>query len=200
VKTCSKCKKDFQRERFVKSPRYVDGLYPICKFCRKETRLKGLVKKVLCSHCRCRPHAKSNAWCARCQRIERGRNAEPRFRRDTSNRTLCSCCKKAPRQRYHRYCRKCQNKYNNDWFKRTKWYMNLSQEQKRKMVNRRYFSNLVSTGKEPRMPCEVCGKPAEIHHLDYEHRTKNIRWLCKEHHVEAERVKKSLLTSQPLLL
>lgn len=200
MKQCSKCKKDFQRDRFVKSPRYVDGLYPICIFCRKETRIRGLLKRPLCSHCRFNPHEKNHAWCESCQRIERGRKVDPKFRRDSHNRTMCSKCRKVPRLRYNKYCKTCKNHYLNEWFKRTKWYSKLTPEQKLKQSNRKYFSNLVSSGKEPRLPCEICRKPAEIHHLDYKPRTKNIRWLCKEHHVEAERVKKSLLTSQPLLL
>lgn len=201
MKTCSKCKKDFPRDRFVKSPRYVDGLYPLCKGCRKAIRLNGLKRKPLCSHCRFNPHQPNHAWCLECQRIERGEPKIPKFRRDTSNRTLCSRCKVNLRLPYHNYCKDCKNTHWVKWLKETCWYKHLTPEKKRKITNRRYFGNLVAAGKEQRKSCEICGEPkAEIHHLDYNHKTRNIRWLCKKHHVEAERVKKSLLTEQPLLL
>jgi len=39
-------------------------------------------------------------------------------------------------------------------------------------------------GKIPRRPCEVCGDPnAEMHHDDYS-KPLDIRWLCREHHMD----------------
>lgn len=200
MKTCSRCKKDFSQDRFVKSPRYVDGLYPSCKDCRKETRLDGLRRKPLCSHCKFNPHQPNHAWCLPCQRLERGEPKIPKFRRDAKNKHLCSKCKLVPRLPYNRYCKTCKNHYWKVWMKSKGGLWKLYPSQRFKIANRAYFGNLVRTGKEERKPCEVCGSKAEIHHLDYNHKTRNVRWLCKKHHVDAERIKKSLLTDQPLLL
>lgn len=42
-------------------------------------------------------------------------------------------------------------------------------------------------GKLERQPCEVCGeRPAEAHHDDYT-RPLDVRWLCKQHHLEHHR-------------
>ena len=36
-----------------------------------------------------------------------------------------------------------------------------------------------------RMPCEVCGnEKSEAHHEDYS-KPKEIKWLCRKHHLEA---------------
>lgn len=38
-------------------------------------------------------------------------------------------------------------------------------------------------GRIERKPCEVCGAHAERHHDDYD-KPKEVRWLCREHHME----------------
>lgn len=202
MKTCSKCKKDLPRDRFVKSPRYLDGLYPICKGCRKATRLAALLTNPMCSHCKKRPHSGNHAWCDQCQRLERGSPLIPKFRRDTTNKTLCSRCRTKPKAKGHNYCRECKNTSRREWAKRHggNWKA-LGTEQRQKCTARKYAYNLVKRGRLQAQPCEVCGSlKAEIHHLNYNRMTLDIRWLCKKHHDEAERVKKSLLTEQPLLL
>jgi len=41
-------------------------------------------------------------------------------------------------------------------------------------------------GKLIRLPCEVCGaQPVHAHHDDYS-RKLDVRWLCVEHHAEAD--------------
>jgi hypothetical protein len=41
----------------------------------------------------------------------------------------------------------------------------------------------VEQGLLKRQVCEVCGKPAEAHHDDYD-RPLLVRWLCKRHHID----------------
>lgn len=42
----------------------------------------------------------------------------------------------------------------------------------------------ISRGELERKPCEVCGEePADAHHDDYS-KPLQVRWLCREHHIE----------------
>ena len=41
----------------------------------------------------------------------------------------------------------------------------------------------IKSGKLKRLSCEVCGKKAECHHIDYS-QPLNVRWLCRKHHAE----------------
>ncbi len=46
-------------------------------------------------------------------------------------------------------------------------------------------------------PCEVCGVvKVESHHEDYE-RPLEVKWLCKKHHVEADKKKRERDLSTP---
>lgn len=44
----------------------------------------------------------------------------------------------------------------------------------------------LARGKLERQPCEVCGGKAEAHHPDYS-RPRDVRWLCRAHHMELHR-------------
>ena len=200
VKTCSKCKKDLPRDRFVKSNRYHDGLYPSCKDCRKEALLKTLEEHPLCSKCKSQPHGKGRAWCDDCELKARG--LPPRkFKRDLTNK-LCSFCKVQPRAKGKNYCKDCANAYMKGWRdSRGGSWSCLTKEQRRKATARRYVYTQLQRGKIKREPCAKCGNPqTEFHHLDYNDRTMNVMHLCRPCHEEAERIKKSWLTEQPLLL
>lgn len=201
MKTCSKCKKDLPLNRFVKSPRYFDGLYPSCKDCRKRAMEATLKTHPLCSKCKSEPHTKNHTWCYSCQRVGRGQASNPKFRRVPNNR-LCSKCKIRERAKSKRYCCECANKYLREWFKSKGGFWNaISEEQRQKATARKYAYNRMIRGKLQRKTCEVCGATdTEIHHLNYNPKTLDIKWLCRPHHEDAERVKKSLLTEQPLLL
>lgn len=194
LKTCSKCKRELLLERFVKSDRYSDGLYPLCKDCRKAIRLAGLKKYPMCSKCGKYPHTSNHRHCFACQREGRWQRPLVKFRRDHFNKTLCSDCKSAPRLEYHNYCSGCMNKAVRAWRKRQNPPRPFSEE-RRKASARHYINTLFKRGKIKRKPCEVCGKPSDhFHHLDYKDRTTNVQHLCHQHHVEAERAKRKALT------
>lgn len=202
MKTCSKCKKDLPRTSFVKSPRYSDGMYPSCKDCRKAAKLKTLSDHPMCARCGEKPHLENRAYCYECDRIMKGRDVVPKFNRDPENKTLCSRCKLKPRLEYHRYCRECKNEATNSCFNNHggHWAY-LGEDGRSKATVRHYANGLVKAGKISKQPCVECGNPnAQIHHLDYKPRTKNISWLCKRCHDQEHRRLKSLLTEQPLLL
>lgn len=49
----------------------------------------------------------------------------------------------------------------------------------------------VHRGVTRRTPCEVCGAAeVEAHHDDYS-KPLQVRWLCRQHHIEVERLKRS---------
>jgi hypothetical protein len=207
LKTCSKCKKDLPIKRFVKSNRYIDGHYPICKYCRKETLQRWLVAHTLCSKCKTESHLPNSVYCYRCRRIADTRSpVEPSRRVDKSNKTMCCKCKVNPRSKSGNYCRDCQNEANRDWQRSVggSWsWANSTPERRKRHLARKYLAIAISRGKMIRERCEVCGDPKTEghHHKGYEREFwLDVRWLCKKHHDEAERIFKSLLTTQPLLL
>ncbi len=207
LKVCSKCKKDLPLKRFIKSPNYKDWKYPHCDSCRKEKRTRWLASFTLCIKCKGAPHRPTSPYCFDCLRAMDKRTKGPKkFSRDSSNKTLCSRCKAAPRLPYHNYCKTCKNLSFGEWLKSKggSWaYRCEDPVRKKKCIARSLMNTAIVRGKLKRMPCEVCGNPeTEGHHyLGYEKENAlKVRWLCKPHHDEAERIQKSLLTEQPLLL
>lgn len=43
--------------------------------------------------------------------------------------------------------------------------------------------NAIRDGRLKRLPCQVCGEPAEAHHEDYR-KPLDVQWLCFKHHRE----------------
>ncbi len=207
LKTCSKCKKDLPIKRFYKSPNYHDGKHPHCCYCRQAYRLIRLSKFPLCIHCKQEPHRPNSSYCFHCQRaMDKRKIGAPKRRYDPSNKTLCSRCKSAPRSSGHNYCTACRRTAVNEWVKRQggSWaYMSSDPIRNMKRLARVLLYTAVKRGKIKRLPCEVCGNPdSEGHHyMGYQKKyALVVKWLCKRHHDEAERILKSLLTTQPLLL
>lgn len=204
LKTCSKCKRDQPIDQFVRSPRYLDGHGSHCKTCRREYLERLLASRLICCQCKSEPHAKGIVYCERCKRLIDGRTETPKFRRDSSN-TLCSKCKTEPRKKHDRYCSNCRNAYNSTWMKQHggMWKHQISKGHHDRVLARAAVNRNKRRGKIQGHSCEVCGdtKSEAHHHKGYspEH-ALDVRWLCKRHHDEAERVEKSLLTEQPLLL
>ena len=63
----------------------------------------------------------------------------------------------------------------------------LTAEQRRKQNVRRTSTYYVSRGTLVKAPCEVCGSlEVEKHHDDYD-KPLEVRWLCREHHLEHHR-------------
>lgn len=93
---------------------------------------------------------------------------------------ICSLCGKNPRAKSsHSYCNLCHNKKTREWRKTHP----LTEEQRRRDTARSYASVYLKRGKIKRMPCEVCGEKAQMHHPDYSKPTK-VKWFCRKHHIE----------------
>lgn len=192
VKQCSKCKRELEETNFVKSARYLDGLYPSCKECRKKVLMDCLAKDPMCAKCKTKPHQPKHRYCYDCQRDAKGYTKPARWRRDSTNDYWCCRCKDAPRAPYHRYCYRCKNASTREWSAR-KRAKTLKPAITRKERVRRYIYTLYQAGKISREPCYLCGEPSvHFHHLDYEERTTNIIHLCRPCHVIVERNKRHL--------
>ena len=191
MKHCSKCQQYLDNSNFVKSDRYLDGLYPSCKECRKKTKLKTLADHPLCCRCKLKPHISYEPYCLECWRTIRGR-LKPIRVVDRTNKEWCSRCKQLPRLPYHNYCAACKNASHMEWSERQK-VKPVPDEKRRKRSARHYINTLYKRGKIKRQPCEKCGAPSlNFHHLDYEDRTTNVQHLCFKCHVQAEREKRNL--------
>ena len=192
MKECTKCRRLLDESCFVKSDRYLCGLYPSCKECRKATRLKTHAANPNCARCRVKPHLPNRAYCYECDRIKKNRAVVPKFRRDPSNKEYCSKCKQLPKLPYHAYCQMCQRDSRNNW-QQKKRGLKVPNDIRRKKSARHYINTLLRRKKIKRKPCEVCGAPSQhFHHLDYKNRTTNVQHLCFKCHVEAERQKRRL--------
>lgn len=196
MKVCSKCQRQLPETQFVKSGRYLDGLYPSCKECRKKVWQRLIDSTPLCCRCKVRPHCKTHQYCYECQREVRGDPPIPRFRRDVTNKTMCSKCKKLPRLPYSNYCRECLN-ISVRAFRKRHSNRPLPTDKRRKATARHYINGLLKHKKIKRKPCEVCGKPSQhFHHLDYHDRTTNVMHVCHPCHVQLEREKRRRLTER----
>lgn len=204
MKTCSKCKKYLPKTHFVKSPRYHDSLYPICKDCRRVTRIERQQRRLLCSYCHHAPHAAGHDYCERCLRIAKGRSPI-RKTKQAKVPGLCPNCNLRPRLKNYGYCLDCRREKVNQWMKEAggAWQYLIKKGERNKALARAAVNRSIRRGKLKRKPCEACGNlKSEAHHFKgYEREFwLEVKWLCKEHHDQAERILKSLLTEQPLLL
>jgi hypothetical protein len=67
----------------------------------------------------------------------------------------------------------------------------LTDDQRRRASARSYANVYLRRGHLERGPCEVCASAqAEMHHDDY-HRPLDVRWLCREHHLQLHRSERS---------
>lgn len=148
--------------------------------------------KTKCSKCGRKPALSYHSYCYACLRISKGENPIPKFRRDVNNKTMCSRCKKKPRAKGHNYCKECRS----DAVKKCVlnkggwWgYVVSDPERHKRALSRKLIYNWLIRGKIQRQPCELCGDPnSESHHDDYSI-PGSVRWLCKKHHEEADRLK-----------
>lgn len=184
---CSKCKKSFPLDHFIKSERYSDGKYPTCRECRKEYRTRYLKQNPLCIRCKKEPHHATNPYCLECSRILQG-GPPVRQRHHPKHPDLCPRCG-GPRKHRRRWCSKCANAARKIWLKARggQWAYAESKGNRHKLVARAYVNHLVQRRKLIPKPCEVCGRlEVEAHHNTYED-PLDIRWLCSEHHDALER-------------
>lgn len=199
MKVCSKCKRQLPEVCFVKSPRYLDGLYPSCKECRKATLQKTLENHPLCFKCEVRPHLPNAGWCQECYHETKFKDRVPKFKRkpNTKDPNFCSRCGIRPPRDYGSWCQPCMTDYNKKW-RQTKNGVasRFVPEPKRKRTARHYINLLHRRGKVSRGPCYLCGEPSEhFHHLSYEDRSRNVIDLCHFCHVLVHRALRKLLTA-----
>lgn len=220
MKICSKCDRSLEESCFVKSDRYLDGLYPSCKECRKKIRDAYLAKNPICSKCEQFPHLPSTSYCSEClsgvnKRVKAGDVRVPK-----KNVRLCYRCRVEPREKRKRLCVKCNGicprclkepialsavwcrACCNDAAKvvrerwKGKWLATRTPLQKRKLHARMAARKAVKAGVIKKEPCMVCGDPKSEghHHKGYskEHEL-DVQWFCRKHHPK-EKWKKSLTT------
>ena len=90
----------------------------------------------------------------------------------------CGCANdRAPAQRY---CLTCHAAYMRE---NRPIHSMLPDEQRKKANARSYANTYQNRGKLAIKPCEVCEGLAEKHHDDYT-KPLEVRWLCREHHLE----------------
>jgi len=222
MKTCSKCHRELYDSHFVKSSRYLDGFYPSCKECRRDTFIEFLIKNPLCVRCKSSSHMPSGCYCSPCLIAMRHREKRPPATDWKHKRTLCGRCGVEPREigRLCKICRimcpKCnlrERASSSVWCqvcingaakpRRVKrkgtWYKSRTPLEKHKAKARKAVSLAVQLGVLKRKPCEVCGK-LEVHahhHAGYDRENQlNVRWLCPEHHKALGRWEKFKLTAQ----
>jgi hypothetical protein len=125
----------------------------------------------------------------RCNRCGELQPAEYYYARNN----ICKKCKRAYR-RWHYIKNKEATLLTNRKYKQRKEYkikrarqqMSLYYKNVKKYRCRGLSWYYVKRGEIVRTGCEVCGKKAEMHHLNYDD-PKNIMWLCRTHHIAIER-------------
>lgn len=95
---------------------------------------------------------------------------------------ICSRCDNE-HERKSSYCLACHAAYMREWRKTHP----LTEAQKVKQISRSYAAVYKQRGHLVPQPCEVCGSDkVEMHHDDYS-RPIDVRWRCREHHMELHR-------------
>lgn len=191
MKTCSKCKRELDESCFVKSSRYLDGLYPSCKDCRKAAREKTLGKSTLCVRCEASPRMKSTMYCSPCLR---------EITSDDHLNKLCTLCEERKRKKCSDFCDSCAEEIKREYHNERSRQYRADPENRMKLLARSMLNYQVRLGNIQRLPCEVCGKSkTEGHH--YMGYAKEywlvVRWLCMIHHQGAERALKTKVDSHP---
>ena len=101
---------------------------------------------------------------------------------------LCRCCgKEKPVQqfawngrRFRSTCCSCYRKLMAWARRRSPW---REREQERRLTHR-----LVRQGKLAKKPCAICGSTkVDAHHTLFDGTGTHVRWLCRQHHIEAHR-------------
>lgn len=96
--------------------------------------------------------------------------------------------KSAFEKRKRHFCsRSCYSRYRAEFLPKEEQHAygtgHTEQERKKRVRARSTFNHYMRDNHMERRPCEICGRPAEAHHDDYD-KPLEVRWLCFEHHRE----------------
>jgi len=151
------------------------------------------ISSPLCCRCHKRPHTKSHGYCSKCRKEYRKLNPPKRYpyKRKTPFPPMCGKCKLRPHRKGNAWCQICANEANRKWRKAHggSWKA-LTKENRKRAVVRRYVNTRVQRGHMKKLPCAICGetKVHAHHHKGYSKKhALDVVWLCRPHHLEAER-------------
>lgn len=149
--------------------------------------LLSVCKKCGASYAKTKSHRN---WCRPCRNAyERTRKAEKEGTPVAQPRAFCTGDERTKdKARKARYYSKPENRA-----KRALSVRLRSQSPIYKFKNRARWitKDALKRGILTKAPCEVCGEvKSEIHHDDYS-KPLEIRWLCREHHVQFHRSQKA---------
>jgi hypothetical protein len=78
------------------------------------------------------------------------------------------------------------------WHKPAEQTRRMRAKYPEKWAARWAVAKAIRRGDLVRQPCEVCGNPdAQAHHEDYSQPLR-VRWLCRLHHAQADRIQRGL--------
>ena len=94
----------------------------------------------------------------------------------------------AYKKRTHHFCsRSCYHKYQSECIPKEEHSCYgtgySAEEHQRRVKARTIFNHYLRDKHMSRQLCEICGKPAQAHHDDYD-KPLEVRWLCPKHHME----------------
>ncbi len=201
-KACSKCGQVKPRTEFYADKRAASGLHSQCADCCEPGRGKRAAKalargllaihglgvclacsqvlpiSVMYSRTRCKPCRASQR---RSSPRQKASAAALEKRPDVVAKRAAYRKTESAKERQRRYYKSEKG------LRRMREYRasNIEKARAREMLNRK-----IRTGGIQKQPCDVCGSPkSEAHHhngYDPSH-WYDVRWLCREHHVEAHR-------------
>jgi len=210
MKICSTCKTEKSFDDFYKYKKTKDGYYNVCKkckakydkkYCSSEKRTEKLSKQQktyniddvkICSKCKiekslgefCK-HKKSKDGhyniCKECKTIQ-----DKEYR----NKNKKKIAKQKKEYSSRKEIKEAKTIYDKQWSKNnpdkilknklSDWQRNPTKNKARRLVNR-----AIKAGVLTKQSCEVCRSLiVEAHHENYD-KPLEVRWLCKDHHLEA---------------
>lgn len=90
------------------------------------------------------------------------------------------------------YCRRCKSEYTRLHRKK---HSELTDEERKRSNARSYANQYLRRGRITKKPCEKCGSTykLQMHHDDYD-KPLDIKWLCKDCHLE---IHNKLVVTEP---
>jgi len=185
TKTCTICEESKTLDEFYKQRAGRFGRMARCKDChRRNTR----------RHNRTKPNRNKDAkerW------RQQGLAAALKAREGVTGITCTVCDEFKPMDAFadhdggkfakRQQCRQCRNERMRPT--RTKYFEQYREQSPEKVAAHRIVAAAIASGELTVEPCEVCGATdtmIDAHHDDYS-KPLEVRWLCREHHMEHHR-------------